>query len=90
MTQSSLIAIMLGRLRMTVADCLQEYQHLAGKGFGSPNIFCEMNIPLPLVSRTKYSPKGLEAVLSDVIARRLPLNDTIDSRFPLPRGVSKV
>ena len=38
----SLIAIMLGRLRMTVDDCIQEYEQLAGDIFGhanfSPNI----------------------------------------------------
>ena len=90
LTPHRLIAIMLGRLRMPVADCLDMYKHLARRVFGDPNFFCEKHFPLPLVSKTKYNARGLEQVLEDVAAQRQPTNTNISSRFSLAPGVCKV
>ncbi|KAL9078242.1 MAG: hypothetical protein Q9157_002822 [Trypethelium eluteriae] len=67
---------MLGRLRMSVADCLHEYETLAGKVFGKPNFLNEMRIPL--VHRPKYSCEVLRKVFADVIARHKEESDAED------------
>ncbi|KAK4944682.1 hypothetical protein LTR10_015852 [Elasticomyces elasticus] len=63
-----LIAMMLGRLRMTVPDCLAEYKNLGGEVFGKPRTFTQLNIPF--IKRSKYSSKTLRAVFEDVARRR--------------------
>ncbi|OTA61064.1 FabD/lysophospholipase-like protein [Hypoxylon sp. EC38] len=63
-----LIAIMLGRFRMTVDDCIYEYRHLAGSVFGRPRYFHAMNC---LISRCKYNTKKFEQVITNVIMRRM-------------------
>ncbi|KAI1407273.1 FabD/lysophospholipase-like protein [Hypoxylon sp. FL1857] len=63
-----LIAIMLGRFRMTVDDCIHEYLHLAGKVFGRPRYLHYMNSPIP---RCKYNTKKFEEVIKNVIIRRV-------------------
>lgn len=65
---------MLGRLRMPVRDCIDEYEKLAGKVFGHPNHIYEMRFPLPFISGTKFSEKGLIQAVNDVIDRRRPKN----------------
>ncbi|KAF2238224.1 FabD/lysophospholipase-like protein [Viridothelium virens] len=69
----ALIAIMLGRLRMSVADCLHEYETLAGKVFGKPNFLNELRIPL--INRTKYNCEVLRKVFADVVARHKEESD---------------
>ncbi|KAI1477214.1 FabD/lysophospholipase-like protein [Daldinia eschscholtzii] len=59
---------MLGRLRMTVDDCIDEYKHLAGDVFGHPRYLHYMNSFIP---RCKYSTENFEAVIKEVIVRRV-------------------
>ena len=62
---------MLGRLRMSVADCLHEYESLGGKVFGKPNFLNELSFfYIPRVRRTKYDSDLLRKVLEDVANRR--------------------
>ncbi|OTB16831.1 hypothetical protein K445DRAFT_10388 [Daldinia sp. EC12] len=63
-----LISIMLGRFRMTVDDCIDEYKHLAGDVFGHPRYLHYMNSFIP---RCKYSTENFEAVIKEVIVRRV-------------------
>jgi len=65
---ASLIAIMLGRLRMPVSDCLREYETLGGKVFGKPRPIHQLNTLV--IRREKYSAKTLQAVFRDVTSRR--------------------
>ncbi|TAQ86448.1 hypothetical protein B7494_g5222 [Chlorociboria aeruginascens] len=65
-----LIAIMLGRLRMNIDDCITEYEQLAGSVFGHPNIFHQTFLPTACLKRPKYDTRVLERVIQDVITRR--------------------
>jgi hypothetical protein len=61
---SSLIAIMLSRLRMSVEDCITEYKTLGGKVFGHPR-------PLPNkgIAWHKFNSDTLHNVIRDVVCR---------------------
>ena len=63
-----LIAIMLGRLRMTVSDCLSEYVKLGHEVFGKPRMVS--TIRFGLGARAKYKDARLEEMVQDVIKRR--------------------
>ena len=84
-----LIAIMLGRFRMTVPDCLWEYRNLGGEIFGKPRFFTQLRFAL--VNRTKYDGARLKKVFEDVTARRSERLPETDSRitFPSKRGLCK-
>ncbi|KAI0016706.1 FabD/lysophospholipase-like protein [Xylariomycetidae sp. FL0641] len=72
-----LIAILLSRFRMTVEDCIQEYENMAGKVFKSPRPVHRMNaFVLPI---NKYSRDSLERVLRTVIKRRVEATHADDS-----------
>jgi hypothetical protein len=64
-----LIAIMLGRLRMNVDDCIEEYINFSEKIFGHPRIF-SLRGPI-WWPRPKYDHKRLEEAVQDVVFRRL-------------------
>jgi len=61
---------MLGRLRMTVDDCIQEYEQLAGGVFGHANIFHQTFLPTAWMKRPKYSTQVVEGVIRGLINRR--------------------
>lgn len=59
-----LIAIMLGRLRMSIDDAIEEFTSLAGEVFGSPRYF---HIRGPLFwPRSKYDHAVLERVVANL------------------------
>ena len=66
-----LISIMLGRLSMTVDECLEAYEILSERVFGHPRWFHCRSI-LFFNPRDKYDPKKLEKVICDVIRQRDP------------------
>jgi hypothetical protein len=80
---------MLGRFRMTVQDCLFEYESLGGEIFGKPRIFTQLRFFVG--NRTKYKSAVLKKVLESVTARRSELLLETDSRitFPSKRGLCK-
>lgn len=63
----SLIAIMLGRLRMNVPDCILEYERLGGEVFGKPRNYFSM---LSRIHRNRYSAKNFENVIRNLVDRR--------------------
>ena len=65
-----LIGIMLGRLRMTVDECIADYERLGGEVFGHSRWF-HLRSPL-LFPRDKYNHKTLERVVQEVVKRRSP------------------
>ncbi|KAF7865472.1 hypothetical protein EAF04_006447 [Stromatinia cepivora] len=76
-----LIAIMLSRLRMSIDDCIQEYENLGEKIFGQPRKL-SMRGPIPW-NREKYDHRKLEEVIKDVVKRRAWKKDQItDSVYP--------
>ncbi|KAI1458357.1 FabD/lysophospholipase-like protein, partial [Annulohypoxylon moriforme] len=86
-----LIAIMLGRFRMTVEDCIDEYTNLAGEVFGHPRRLHDLNT-YGLIKRCKYDTKKFEAVIKDVITRRVESgrNNLPNALFDTEFGLSRV
>ncbi|KAI1377436.1 FabD/lysophospholipase-like protein [Hypoxylon crocopeplum] len=84
-----LIAIMLGRFRMTVEDCIHEYRTLLGKVFGRPRFFHHLNSGLPWC---KYNTGNFEKVIKDVVVRRVEKgrNDLPNARFDTESGLCRV
>ena len=66
----SLIAIMLGRLRMNIDDCIREYETLGAKVFGHSRWF-HLRSPL-FWPRDKYNHKVLQETVRDVVKRYIP------------------
>lgn len=63
-----LISIMLGRLRMSIDDCIDEYETLGPKVFAHPRWF---HLKSPLFwPRDKYDHRSLEKAIREVIDRR--------------------
>ena len=83
----SLIAIMLGRFRMSVLDCIEEYQKLGEGVFGHPRLACTLRFGVG--NRSRYKAESLEDVFKDVAARRDEYcQDPVPAiRFPSERGV---
>ena len=81
-----LIAIMLGRFRMTVPDCLFEYAKLGHEVFGKPRIVSTLRFGLG--ARGKYKDARLEEMFKDITKRRNekehPSEKTV---FPSGRGL---
>lgn len=68
-----LIALMLGRLKMTVQDCLDEYERLMEKVFGSGWVHIYLEKPFRYLTTDKfYSATDFEKVVKDLLSRRLP------------------
>ena len=67
-----LIGIMLGRLRMSIDDCIEEYETLGGKVFGRSRWFHLRSIPPFWLPREKYNHETLESVIQSLIERRIP------------------
>ena len=66
-----LISIMLGRLRMNVDDCIEEYRTLGKEVFGHSRLFHLRSFPC-FWPREKYNHKTLEGVIQGLIDRRIP------------------
>ncbi|KAH5400365.1 hypothetical protein HBI47_197860 [Parastagonospora nodorum] len=85
----ALIAIMLGRFRMPVWDCLREYEKMSHSIFGKPRLVSQRNIGI--VRWPKYSSTALEEAFQEVTARRGERTArSIDNvTFPSPPGICK-
>ena len=64
---NSIIAIMIGRLSMTVDECLETYRDLAGEVFGHPRLLHFRNSLWP---KDKYDSKNLESIIERVVEQR--------------------
>ncbi|RSM15747.1 hypothetical protein CDV31_004846 [Fusarium ambrosium] len=81
-----LIAIMLGRLEMSVADCIEAYQHISRQVFRPT--FCGKYMPRAMrtiTGRSMYDSQKLEDVVKNIIqawgeAPNAPLETTDDDR----------
>ena len=74
-----LISIMLGRLRMSIDDCIAEYETLGPKVFAHPRWF-HLRSPL-FWPRDKYNHRSLEKAIREVIDRRSPFVAGGDKNF---------
>lgn len=81
-----LIAIMLGRLEMSVADCIEAYQHISRQVFRPT--FCSKYMPRvmrTITGRSMYDSQHLEDAIKDIIqlcgeAPNAPLETTDDGQ----------
>ena len=62
-----ILAIMLGRLRMTVDECIATYNELAGEIFGS-TVFAKIDNASDTGAR--YSAKALENAVKKIVKRK--------------------
>ena len=69
--RTSIIAIMLGRLRMSVAEALQAYRSMAELAF-SPKGFYN-----PFSISSRYSAEHLERAVKDIVKRRTGDDETL-------------
>ncbi|KAL6712759.1 hypothetical protein ACLMJK_009697 [Lecanora helva] len=69
-----LIAIMLGRLRMNIDDCISDYETLGGQVFGHSRWF-HLRSPL-WWPRDKYNHEVLKQVVMNVVKERAPKIDS--------------
>jgi hypothetical protein len=70
---------MLGQLEMTVRECKDVYEELAGRVFGNPRKFSMLGF-----ARNKYSGQTLDQAVLDVLAKRgLPLNLGLEANPPI-------
>ena len=76
-----LIAIMLGRLLMTVDECCRAYRDLADNIFGHPRHIHMKNTLV--VRRAKYTHKNLERIIKKIVKEKDPSEDC-NARFTQP------
>lgn len=67
LTVRSLIAVMLGKLRMDFESCIKEYKLIAQKVFGKPRAASQR--VFGIVPWTKYSAEALEASVQSLMLR---------------------
>ena len=67
---------------MTVKDCLQEYETLAGRIFASPRLFAQKDFIIG--NRPLYKASDLEKVVSEVTERRK--EQSREHRVEMPSG----
>lgn len=82
---------MLGRFRMTVPDCLREYETLGNTVFGHPRFFSLHRFKVG--SRPKYKAARLEDAVRDVTKRRSEFRnygEASQASLPLSEGVCQV
>ncbi|KAL8929860.1 MAG: hypothetical protein Q9208_001004 [Pyrenodesmia sp. 3 TL-2023] len=72
-----LISIMLSRLRMTVDDCIAEYENFGQRVFGNPR-----PLAFGAVLWHKFDHRVLQAVIESVTERHSGRNEEFDSDFP--------
>ena len=84
--QCRLVAIMTGRFRMTVPDCMSEFQNFGQQILGRPRFITALSFGLG--NRYKYSTARLDLVLKDMTKRRaeIPAPEHMISRISFPSG----
>jgi hypothetical protein len=63
-----IIAIMLGRLRMSVSECIKAYLEMSENVFGQPQ---------NLTHREKFNPDALEKAIKVVVKEKTGDNDAV-------------
>ena len=64
----SIIALMLGRLRMSVSECITAYISMSEKVFGQPQNFTH---------REKFDPQALEEAIKTIVRRKVGNQDAL-------------
>lgn len=83
---------MLTVFRMSVDDCLIEYEHLSGQVFGHPRLVNNTGgLVGLLVTKNKYSTTIFENAIKDIIRRRgeAAYHQEDEMPFRTPKGLCK-
>lgn len=79
---------MLGRFRMTVPDCMMEYENLGDEVYSKPRFFNILRFGL--IDRPKYNAANVKEVFEDVTRRRSEkIGNGQRITFPSKRGLCK-
>ncbi len=73
---------MLGRLRMSVDECIKIYPDMASRIFANPRV------SLGGILQNKYNTDVLETVLQKIVSERLNGADSLDD-FPCPKDLCR-
>ena len=82
-----LIAIMLGRLRMSVADTISEYERLGNQVFGRPRR--GLNFKWRTVNKAEINSLALEQAFNRIAVSRITRLPDKSVSFILPSGVTQ-
>lgn len=75
---------MLGRLKMTVQECLDAYDSLMKDVFGSGWLHKHIGKPLDYLTKGQlYSAKQLEKVIKDLLRKKLPAGQDVNNALLL-------
>jgi hypothetical protein len=70
---------MLGRLKMTVQECLDAYDSVMKEVFGSGWLHAHIGKPLDYLTRGEfYSAGQLEKVIKDLLRKKLPAGQSAE------------
>jgi hypothetical protein len=87
-TTGGLLAVMLGRLRMSIEDCIEEYERLAESVFAHPRTV-SLGRPIPWL-RDRLSGPGLQNAIEDITRRYSPKCSSLESfNFSFPPGLCR-
>lgn len=70
---------MLGRLRMSVVECLDPYRDLAQKVFGHKQRFAFGGLV-----KDRYDPKNLEQQIKEIVGSRIGTEETDEEFLKMP------
>ena len=76
---------MLGRLGMTVDQCLEEYENLADRVFKHARVFQVRRLPPLFFPRSKYNKQHLEDIIKEV-ATKYDTSRSEEVMFPQSNG----
>lgn len=82
---------MLTVFRMSVDDCLIEYEHLCGQVFGHPRLVNQKGGLGVFVNKNKYSTTIYENAIKDIVRRRgeAAYHQEDEMPFRTPKGLCK-
>ncbi|CAG7941661.1 unnamed protein product [Penicillium salamii] len=84
-----LIAIMLGRLQMSVQECLDTYDSVMKDVFGSGWLHTHIGKPLDYLTKGEfYSAGQLEKVIKKLLDKKLPVGQNAENALLLDEGSS--
>ena len=81
-----LTSIMLGRFRMSVQECLEQYKEMGETVFGHPRLISRGGIP-----RETFDGKGLKGCIQNLTNNRIPHGCMLDEfgNFPSPEDLAR-
>lgn len=67
-----MIAIMLGRLQMTVEECIESFKAYSNDVFTHARLFHTLQFPFSFLDRPKYGDKSVRKAIENVVQKYEP------------------